>query len=248
MAPSAGQGHAAATQVSVICTAKNAAATIEGTIRSILAQDLASWEMIIVDDGSTDDTMSLVLQFAAVDRRIRLVATGGIGRGRALNRALAEATADLVANIDADDESHPCRLRYQLEAMKQRQEFAIVSTDWVRIGDDADPVWPAIDALAPATVADVTDALVVNNPVCHSSAMMRRAAILGLGGYSEGQRFAFDYDLWVRSAAAGLRIGRIQLPLAAKRIHAGQHYLHADRLRYILKGAYLQLRAMRALG
>ena len=106
-------------EVSVICTAKDASSTIERTIRSILAQDSQNCEMIIVDNGSIDDTVSIINAFTKADPGIRLIATGGIGRGRALNVALTEAEADLVCNIDADDESHPSRLRYQLEVMKR---------------------------------------------------------------------------------------------------------------------------------
>ncbi len=73
--------------------------------------------MIVVDDGSTDDSVAVVSRYARADPRIRLVTTDGIGRGRALNRAIAETRADLIANIDADDLSHPERLRRQMEAM-----------------------------------------------------------------------------------------------------------------------------------
>ena len=233
--------------VSVICTAKNAAATIADTLRSILAQDLRDWEMIVVDDGSTDATASIVGGFAQADPRVKLILTGGIGRGRALNRALAAAAADLVANIDADDEARPARLRCQLDALARHPEFAIICADWVRVEGAARPLWPEIDAGAAALVADVTRALAISNPVCHSSAIMRKAAIVALGGYGEARRFVFDYDLWVRAAAAGLRIGRIPLPLVAKRIHADQAYLHASRARYLLASSAVQLRALRTL-
>ena len=235
-------------EVSVICTAKNAAATIERTISSILAQDLQNWEMIVVDDGSTDDSVTIVGQFAQSDPRVRLIATEGVGRGRALNIALAAAEADLVANIDADDESHPCRLRCQVEAMRQDPEFAIMATEWFRVYDAASPVWPEIDADASVAVEDVTPTLAVSNPICHASVMMRKAAILRLGGYDEMRRFVFDWDLWIRAAEAGLRLGCIDLPLAARRIHAGQHYLHSSRLPYLWAGLQIKARAIRLLG
>jgi teichuronic acid biosynthesis glycosyltransferase TuaG len=233
--------------VSVFCTARNAAPTIEATIRSTLAQDFHNWEMIIVDDGSTDDTASIVRGFASSDPRIRLIATEGVGRGRALNLALAEAKADLVANIDADDESHPCRLRCQVEAMKRNPEFAVMATEWFRVYGAARPVWPEIDPGACFAVEDVTGSLVVSNPICHSSVMMRKAAIIGLGGYNE-EILTEDGDLWVRAVAAGHRLGCIQLPLAIRRIHAGQHYHHYPRLPYLWAGLQVKARAIRLLG
>lgn len=234
--------------VSVICTAKNAAATIEHTIQSILAQDFQNWEMIVVDDGSTDETVDIVKGFARSDPRIRLIATQGVGRGRALNLALAQAKADLVANIDADDESHPCRLRFQLEAMDRNPEFAIVATEWFRVYDEARPVWPEIDAGASLAVGDITASLAISNPICHASVMMRKAPIVGLGGYDEARRFVFDADLWVRAIAAGLRLGCLQLPLAARRIHQGQFYLHGPRLPYLSAALQVKARAIRVLG
>jgi len=234
--------------VSVICTAKNAASTIGNTIRSMLAQDLPSWEMIIVDDGSTDDTASVVSSFARADRRIKFVTTDGLGRGRALNRALASAEAELVANIDADDQSHPHRLRLQLKAWKQHPQYDLMFSEWVRTDGRSMLDWPQVEADQTMVVTDVTRSLVMYNPVCHSSALMRKAAIVGLGGYSEELRFVVDYDLWVRCAATGLRLGRLHLPLVAKSIHPGQSYLHSSRLRYLLAGIQVQVRAMQALG
>jgi teichuronic acid biosynthesis glycosyltransferase TuaG len=233
---------------SVICTAKNAAATIERTIRSILAQDFQNWEMIIVDDGSTDDTVSIVNAFTQADPRIRLVATGGIGRGRALNRALSEAKADLIANIDADDESHPSRLRCQLKAMEQHPQFTVISTEWIEIRGGARPDWPKIDGDVSFQVADVTKSVASYNPICHSSVIMRNSDIARLGGYDEVRRLVIDYDLWVRCAVAGLRLGQMRVPLVAHRIHPDQFYRTSGRLRYLFEGARVQLRAIRALG
>jgi glycosyltransferase involved in cell wall biosynthesis len=234
--------------ISVICTAKNAATTIERTLQSVLAQDFRDWQMIVVDDGSTDATASIVRRIAQSDPRIKLIVTGGVGRGRALNRALAEAEADLVANIDADDEVHPGLLRCLLRVLTERAEFAIVSTEWLRIRDAARPEWPEFNLDAPLPVTDVTMALAFYNPIYHSSVLMRKAAIVGLGGYDEQRRCVFDWDLWVRCAAAGFRLGRIGLPLVAQRVHPHQAYLHTTRLRYLLAGAAVQRRAMRASG
>jgi glycosyltransferase involved in cell wall biosynthesis len=192
--------------------------------------------------------VAVVSRYARADPRIRLVTTGGIGRGRALNRAIAEARADLIANLDADDLSHPERLRRQVEAMAREPQFAIIATEWVRIDGASSPLWAEVDRGACVRVEDVTRALAISNPICHSSAMIRKATVVEIGGYDEARRVLFDYDLWVRSAAAGLRLGRIQLPLTAKRIHPGQFYLHTARMRYLWASLRVQARAMRILG
>jgi cellulose synthase/poly-beta-1,6-N-acetylglucosamine synthase-like glycosyltransferase len=231
--------------ISVICTARNAAATIERSLASMAAQTWSDWEMIIVDDGSTDATCSIVEEVVRRDRRFRLIATLGIGRAPALNLALSEAEAPLVANLDADDESHPERLRHQLDAVRRRPELTVLSTTYFRIRGDEVPRWPWA-AETTGEVLDVTGRLARSNPVCHSSILMTREAALAVGGYRPG--FSVDYDLWVRMAGAGHRIGRIEQPLVAKRIHPGQWYLHRHRLPYLISTMRIQARAIRLLG
>ena len=99
--------NSASPLVSVICTVKNGSKTIASVLESVQEQSLHEWEMIVVDDGSTDDTSKIVREYADADSRIRLISTDGVGRGRALNLALAHARAEHVANIDADDPCHP---------------------------------------------------------------------------------------------------------------------------------------------
>jgi hypothetical protein len=121
-------------------------------------------------------------------------------------------------------------------------------TEPIIVNGAAARMWPEVDTSAPVVVADITRALAVHNPVVHSSAMMRKPVILALGGYDEARRFVFDYDLWVRWAAAGIRLGRIQLPLPAKRTNPGQSYLHSSHLPYHFAGVSIQIHAIRALG
>jgi glycosyltransferase involved in cell wall biosynthesis len=234
-------------RVSVICTARDAEGTLARTVQSVLEQDMAEWEMIIVDDGSTDRTLEIARAFAARDGRIRIVATPGIGRGRALNLAVAHARANLIANIDADDESHPVRLRLQLQAAQQHPEFGVICSKHVLVTDHVDPVWPE-HIEATVRPVDVTHRLTRRNPVVHSSALLRKDALLSAGGYSADRRDQFDYELWVRLAERGCRIGRIEAPLVAKRQHDAQFFDNSPRLAYALASAQIQVRATRSLG
>ena len=232
-------------QVSVICTAKNAAATIGWTIASILAQRMTDWEMVVVDDGSSDDTAAIVAAIAERDSRVRLVRTAGVGRVQALNIALAEARAPLVANTDADDESHPDRLGREVECLRRHPEFALVCSDEIRIWGDQRPDWWAPPPPT-SSVVEITNQLAVNNPIGHSTVIMRRATVLEVGGYRHP--LIDDYDLWVRLVEAGHRIGRIPYPLVARRIHSGHWFLTSPRFRYLAEGAKIQARAIRARG
>jgi glycosyltransferase involved in cell wall biosynthesis len=237
-----------APQISVICTAKNAATTIEAMINSILGQDFHDWEMIVVDDGSTDATAGIVRRFASADPRIRLITTAGLGRGAALNRAVAETAADLIANIDADDESHPARLRLQLWAMGQYPQFGLLCTRRILIFGDSPTAWPDQFVSPPVKVVPITSRLRLRNPVDHSSVLMSKHLLLKVGGYCETRRSQFDYDLWVRLAQIGCELGRLELPLIAKRIHSAQSFENKDRLRYLASSMECQLRAIRSFG
>lgn len=232
--------------VSVVCTVRNGAATLGEVIDSIRAQDIGDWEMVVVDDGSTDTTAELVAGFAAKDPRIRLVATGGIGRVAALNLAFAQARAGLVANIDADDPSHPRRLSLSRAAMLADPGIGCLCTDYQIVLGDAPCRWPEVKG-TPAVV-DITRKLSRINPVINSSVMLRRSLVLGLGGFAPEVVGHEDYHLWIRLAAAGHRIARIQARLASKRLHPGQSFERRKRLAYVAGAARMQAFAARTLG
>jgi teichuronic acid biosynthesis glycosyltransferase TuaG len=131
--------------VSVICTARNASLTIEMTLQSIERQTFGSWEMIIVDDGSTDHTPAIVEPYERRDSRMRLIRTPGLGRARALNNALSHARAEFVANLDADDLSHPQRLSIQYQTMRNDPKITLLCTDILSVRLNEQPVWPDLD-------------------------------------------------------------------------------------------------------
>src|SRR5699024_5738845 len=99
--------------ISIICTVRNGEKTISKTIDSILEQSYENWEFIIVDDGSTDKTIDILNEYKIKDKRIRVVSTGIIGRGKALNKAVSKANGNYLCNIDADDLMHPEKLSIQ---------------------------------------------------------------------------------------------------------------------------------------
>jgi teichuronic acid biosynthesis glycosyltransferase TuaG len=233
--------------VSVICTARNASRTIEAMLRSTLEQTLQRWELIVVDDGSTDDTIDIAAAYARKDRRVTVIQTPGVGRGRALNLALSCARAELIANVDADDTSHPRRLEFQSAVMARRRDISILCTDGIVVHDNEQAVWPCLEleAIWPS-LFEITPALVLHNPVMHSSVMFRRADVLAASGYAEDVPSQFDYELWVRMVARGHRIYRLDVPLAANRMHDNQSFETRRRLAYQLNSARVQREAIRA--
>lgn len=238
-------------EVSVYCTVKNGAATLRDTLESIAAQRGAAWELVIVDDGSSDATPQLLREFASrfSDGRVKVLSAGSVGRAAALNRAWSACRAPLIANIDADDLFHPDKLALQCSVMRARGDIALLSTENLYIGAGEKPDWPAVAAPASATDAcrDITRLLGRFNPVNHSSVVLRRAVIEAAGGYDPNRRRQLDYDLWIRIAAAGSSLHQLDLPLTAKRLHDGQSFEARISPVYIASSFVLQNRAIRAL-
>ena len=234
-------------RVSILCSIRNAADVLAPTLDSILAQTLRDWELLIVDDGCTDGSAELAQQYATRDPRLRVISTKGIGRARALNLALRAARAEWVANIDADDPSHPRRIELLLDASRREPDYAVIGTDHIVLLDADTPCWSDDLPDVPPAVVETTALLRRGNPINHSSVLMRRRDLLEVGGYEEGRKRQIDYDLFVRLAIGGFRIGTLPLPLSSRRLHAKQSFEARDRLRYLASSVSVQMRAIRSL-
>jgi teichuronic acid biosynthesis glycosyltransferase TuaG len=240
-------------EVTFISTVRDGSRYLERMLDSLQSQTRTDWKLLIVDDGSRDGTTDILKRRSARDARIVPIFTSGIGRGRALNLALESATSEIVANIDADDLCHPLRLELQEAVLRDRPDIDVLGAEVViigpatkAIGDESLP-FPVSSSIGSAIV-DVTSRLVLENPLCHSSVMMRRSAVVAAGGYAEERRSQFDYELWVRLARHGSRLGRIQRVLVGKRFHQGQSFEASSRIGYVKSSAAVQWAAIRQAG
>jgi glycosyltransferase involved in cell wall biosynthesis len=233
-------------RVSVILTVRNGERHIHAAIESMVAQTLEAWELIVIDDGSSDQTAAIIETFANSDARIQLVRTLGVGRAAALNMALERAQAPYVANIDVDDPSHPQRLDMLVKAMESASLYAVIGTRSLYLIEDEQPRWQSYSALE-AEIRDITKALVRYNPINHSSVIMRTDALRNVNGYRT-LRSSLDYDLWTRLAQAGYRLGMLSAMLASKRLHHAQHFERSSRIPYLWDSVNVQARAVAAFG
>ncbi|WP_443750142.1 glycosyltransferase family 2 protein [Asticcacaulis solisilvae] len=190
--------------VSVIIPAYNAEAFVAATLKSAQAQTLRDIEILVVDDGSTDTTADIVRAFAEADNRIRLITKPNGGVGSARNRGLAEAGADFVAFLDADDLWHPEKLETQLDALKQSGDAAAFS---LHVGIDRDGRFLAPSTRWPFETFPLPAHMVLRPVGNGSSVMVRRDVALAAGGFDEdfvkqGLGGCEDLDFELRVAAS----------------------------------------------
>ena len=233
--------------ISVLMTSYNAEEYIADAVKSILAQTESDFECIIIDDGSTDDTVHIVKQFR--DPRIRLIEAGRIGLAKALNLGVSESRGEFIARHDADDLSHPRRFEIQKAAMQRFPDYSAVVSPLFAFHAEDVPHWPAFGLEKTRNpLSDVRKKLMLFNPVVHTSLFVRAKAMQLIRGYDERRAGQLDWDLYVRLYENGLKLGSLKVPVAAKRIHARQFFERGARLRYVLDGVVLQNRAIRTLG
>src|SRR6266851_4746743 len=177
-------GHMSPSQaglVSVIIPAYNDAATIERTISSVLNQTYSNLEVLVVDDGSTDETAVLVQRMADVDPRIRLLQKANGGLVSARNHGIAHSGGEFIAPIDADDLWHPEKIEKQVAVMRDRGDQVGLVYCWSRAIDEQDRVlWD----VTPCNLrGSVYAALIIRNFLSSGAPLVRKCCAEAVGGY-----------------------------------------------------------------
>jgi len=195
------------TQVSVVIPAYNAMATLDRTIDSVRAQTHKDLEIIIVDDGSSDETVALANRHAENDTRIQVITKQNGGVASARNHGIEIATSDWVAPLDADDIWHPDTVKEFLAAAETAPEPVVFIYTWSRRIDENGHV--ISDLGRPRYVGKIYRQLLATNFVRNASAtMLKRSILVDEGGYDSGlinQGFqgAEDIDLYLKLARVG---------------------------------------------
>jgi glycosyltransferase involved in cell wall biosynthesis len=180
--------------ISVIMAAFNEETGIERAIDSLLAQTFREFELIIVNDGSTDETVSVIKSYD--DPRIHLLNKPNSGLADSLNFGLRHAHGEFIARLDADDQAAPDRLQRQFAYMATYQDIGVLGS-WVYIKNASTGLETKF--CPPTGDRSLRTYLKRDNPFAHSSVMIRRPVLEKVGGYSlihPGE----DYDLWIKIA------------------------------------------------
>jgi glycosyltransferase involved in cell wall biosynthesis len=188
--------------VTVLLPAYNAEKYIESAVQSILDQTFADFEFIIINDGSTDQTQSILQRLAGKDPRINLIRRPNTGYVPALNEGLAKAQGDFIARMDADDLSLPTRLEKQFAYLQSNPDCVLVGTNVAQMDQAGCLIGPMPDI---AFGHDkINHALLRRGwPIVHPSVMMRTAAVKQVGGYVAQLCPNEDHDLFLKLGEIG---------------------------------------------
>jgi glycosyltransferase involved in cell wall biosynthesis len=242
------------TLVSVLLPVRDAAPFLAGCMASLERQTMRDFEVIAVDDGSTDGSSEALDEWAASDLRVRVVHREHQGLVATLNAGLELCRSPFVARMDADDVSHPRRLELQLREMKELPWVGVVSSfvrhfPWHGVGEGFRVYERWLNSLV--TPELIARDRFVESPVAHPSVLVRREVLQMAGGYQETEG-PEDFDLWLRLIEAGVCFSKVDRYLYFWREHVerltrvdGRYSVenfHRCKAKYLLSGPLAESR------
>jgi glycosyltransferase involved in cell wall biosynthesis len=207
--------------ISVIMPAYNAERHIAAAIQSAQDQTYQRWELIVIDDGSTDATAEIARRFASSDNRIRCISQHNQKQAKARNIGIGRCKGELVAFLDSDDLWIREKLELQAKALRENNADLVFSDGFIFHGNDV-----ADESLTFSTLsgsfggAEMFALLLICNRIPTLSVLMRRDVWEEVGGFDESPRHGSeDYDLWLTIAQRGYRFYGMEDRLARYRVH-----------------------------
>ena len=191
-------------KVSILLPVRDAGLTLEETLISLKSQTFDDFELVLVNDGSTDETAAIAKHCFVGDDRLRILEPqGGNGLVPALQLGLDKSRANIVARMDGDDIALPRRLELQYELLQREPQVSLVTCQVESFSEqELGGGYRHYDAWLATllTHEDFMRERFVESPLSHPTVMFRREAILGLGGYRDLD-WPEDYDLWLHDCA-----------------------------------------------
>lgn len=202
-------------KVSVVSTVYNGVAYLDRAIPGILNQTFTDFEFILVDDGSTDNTLDELTKVARSDPRVKVFAPGRLGAAAAYNYGVAQATGEYVARQDFDDRSYPDRLRLQVALLDAKPEVGVVGGYYTVVDERRNERYVR---MPPVEHTDIIAAMARNVPIAHTVATFRRRAWWDAGGYPLVNNL-IDLRFYLRVAKLGWCLANVP-------VLVGEHYVH----------------------
>ncbi len=206
-----------APRVSVLMPVYNSQRYVAAAVESVLQQSFPDFELLITDDGSRDRSLQILQAYADQDSRIRLRSQPNQGLTRTLNAMIQETRGEYIAILEHDDVALPNRLADEVAFLDQHPEVVCVSGAQELI-DEASRFLTCLQL--PLTDLEIQQAaLAGHGSMCHPGVMIRRSALLELGGYNETMGLAHDLDLWLRLGEIG-KLANLPQAVVRYRLHS----------------------------
>lgn len=193
-------------KVSIILPTYNGARFISNAIKSVQNQSFTDWELLVLDDGSSDGVGKIVENFSLVDSRILNVTNEkNIGLQKTLNKGISLARGKYIARLDDDDVwSDTLKLENQVNFLEKNKDYVLVGTGVVVVNEEGDEI---LRYLNPNNDKDIRRGFLKRNPFVHSSVVFKKESVVSVGMYSEDgdSLHVEDYDLWLKLG----RIGKV---------------------------------------
>jgi glycosyltransferase involved in cell wall biosynthesis len=201
--------------VSIITPAYNAARYLTDGVESAIGQTFSNFELIIIDDGSTDDTRAIASRLAERDSRVHVVATDHVGVAAARNLGMSRARGAHFAFLDSDDVWLPDFLAAQMAIFRRLPATDVVTGNAINVGGrlDGRPLNPVGTECRPLSLLEIVE----NELVVTIMSVFRRAVFDATGGFDERLARSEDYDFWIRAAHLGFRFVQNPQPLVRYR-------------------------------
>lgn len=187
-------------KVTVLMTVYNAEEYLDEAIQSILRQDFADFEFLIINDGSSDKSQDILDRYIAIDKRIKIINQKNIGLVASLNKGVRLARGKYIARMDSDDISMSKRLSRQVIFLNSHPKVMLVGGCFEIIDEEGN----FLDRVfTPLNDRDIRRSFLMKNVFGHASVMYRRDAVLQAGGYSDQVGPTEDLELWMRLSQKG---------------------------------------------
>lgn len=201
--------------ISVVIPAYNAADFIRETLDSVLQQTLSADEVLVIDDGSTDDTASIAESYGAA---VRVIRRANFKQAAGRNFGVQETKSEWIAFVDADDIWERNKLERQMEELVRHPEADLCYTGRILLLQNGRTA--RLGRVVPVPPAEkIRESLFRNTTFLPSSVLIRRSAFLAVGGFDTHFEVLQDWDLWLRLLHAGTKFAACREPLVQYRIH-----------------------------
>jgi glycosyltransferase involved in cell wall biosynthesis len=229
--------------ISVLLPVYNSERYVRWAVQSILIQTFADFELLVIDDGSTDRSLSILRELAANDGRMRVESRENKGIVATLNELIRLARGSYLARMDSDDISRPERFEKQLAYLAAHPECVAVGTGILWVDPEGMPIFDLVNELAHDRI-DAGHMSGIGGGIWHPSVMMRKEAVLRIGAYRAEYQLAEDMDLFLRLAEVGKLANLREILLEYRQHVASLGYIFQekqyDAARRVVQAAHLR--------